>query len=107
MKIYISGAITRNPTYKEDFERAERWLRELFGKSTEEIEIINPVKLVSEEEEKRGWEVCMRRCIKALCDCDVIYMIGNWRASAGARLENHIACMLRISTLYEKGWNEE
>lgn len=38
MKIYISGAITNNPNYKEDFERAEDYLqREYPG-----AEIINP-----------------------------------------------------------------
>ena len=38
MKIYISGAITNNPNYKEDFERAEDYLQRKYPKA----EIINP-----------------------------------------------------------------
>ena len=38
MKIYISGAITNNPNYKEDFERAEDYLQREYPNA----EIINP-----------------------------------------------------------------
>ena len=38
MKIYISGAITNNPNYKEDFERAEDFLQREYPSA----DIINP-----------------------------------------------------------------
>ena len=38
MKIYISGAITNNPNYKKDFERAEDYLQREYPSA----DIINP-----------------------------------------------------------------
>ena len=34
---------------------------------------------------------CLRRDIKALCDCDVIVMLSGWEMSVGANLELNIA----------------
>jgi hypothetical protein len=50
-----------------------------------------------------GWIVtddkCMRADIKALLECEVIYMPPDWENSRGARLEYEIACSCGIAML--------
>ena len=80
MKIYISGAITNNPNYEQDFKKAEKLLTEQ-GHS-----VINPCKC-------NGFTyreyIDMGLC--ELMRCDAIYMLNGWMGSVGARLEFNYA----------------
>jgi len=43
----------------------------------------------------------MRIDIKALVDCDAIYMLNNWRDSKGANVELNIAQGLGMEIIFE------
>ena len=83
MKIYISGAITSNPNYKEDFERAEDYLQKAYPKA----EIINPALVNSFLPKSTTHEEYMRMSFCMLDMCDSIFMIKNWKTSCGASQE--------------------
>ena len=80
MKIYISGAITNNPNYLQDFKKAEKLLTE------QGHTVINPCK-------SKGFTyreyINMGLC--ELMHCDAIYMLNGWMGSVGARLEFNYA----------------
>lgn len=84
MKVYISGPISGNKFYKQDFERAEEELR------SEGHEPVNPV-----EEYEEGVFMTYKEYIdhdmELLAQCDGIYMLRGWRGSKGARLEHQYA----------------
>ena len=98
MKIYISGAISNNPNYMKDFERAEDYL----GKEFPKAEIINPALVNSflpkstTHEEYMGMSFCM------LDMCDSIYMLSNWKTSCGASQEYGYALAKDKIILFEK-----
>lgn len=83
MKIYISGAITNNPNYKEDFERAECYLQRTFPKA----DIINPALMNNYLPKSTTHEEYMRMSFCMLDMCDSIYMMPNWKTSCGASQE--------------------
>ena len=81
-KIYISGPMSgiKNFNY-ESFAEAESRLRHLG-------EVVNPAKI---EPSVKTWEGYMRADIKALVDCDAVYVLPGWENSKGARIEIAIA----------------
>ena len=93
-KIYISGKITG----------MEEQARELFAKTEQELidkgyyYVINPMELKHEHD--KSWESYMKECVKALCNCDVIYLLPNWSDSKGATIEKTIAEFLGIKIHY-------
>lgn len=94
-KIYISGKITGNEAQAAiNFEMAEN---EILGTG---VIPVNPLKL---EHNLHGgsWHDCMKTDIKALCECDAIYMLIGWQDSLGAELERKIAARLGLSIVYE------
>lgn len=96
-KIYISGAITNNPCYKNDFALAARII-EASG-----CEAVNPADV---ELEGGSWLDYMRHDIKLLADCDGVYMLQNWQESKGAKIEHQLARELGLNIYYEGGKNE-
>lgn len=93
-RIYISGRVTgieqEAPVL---FDRAERMLA---GRGWDPV---NPMTLPHQHE--RTWAAYMREDIKALCDCDTIYMLENWRRSRGAFIEWILATVLGMKIMYE------
>lgn len=83
MKIYISGAITSNPNYKEDFEKAEDYLQKEYPKA----EIINPALVNSHLPKSTTHEEYMKMSFCMLDMCDSIYMLSNYEKSKGACME--------------------
>lgn len=80
MRVYISGPITNCVDYKENFERAEKALRE------QGFEVLNPVAF--EEflpqltyEEYMSFDLCL------LDLCNAVYMLAGWQQSLGANRE--------------------
>ena len=44
----------------------------------------------------------MKVDLKALIDCDYIYMLNNWNNSRGAKIELRLAMDLKIETIMQK-----
>jgi len=93
-KIYISGKITGIETEAPA----------LFNKGVEEVELmgfeaVNPMAI--DHDHDKTWQDYMRTDIKALCDCDAIYMLSNWRDSNGATIELQIANHLELDVVHQ------
>ena len=101
--IYISGRITGNKNWKEDFQKAEEFLLSL-GFSNYEIK--NPLDLAEESKEIWGdnstYAQYMINDIHELIFCTDIYMLRGWWRSKGARLERHVAKVLGMKIIYQK-----
>lgn len=100
MKIYISGKISGiEEQAAKLFQHAEDYILELG------YEVVNPMKLPHNHD--KSWQSYMREDIKALCDCDAIFMLKNWQESKGARIEQIIAASLGIEVKYQELSHEE
>ena len=97
MKIYISGAITNNPNYKEDFERAEDYLQREYQND----EIINPALVNSFLPKSTSHKEYMRMSFCMLDMCDSIYMLQGWEESCGANRELGFALAKDMIIMYE------
>jgi hypothetical protein len=89
-KVYLSGKITGT-------DLAET--RAKFAKAKAELmnagfEVVNPMALPHDHD--KSWNSYMRECIKALMDCDALYLIEGVPNSKGLQLELHIAFRLGI-----------
>lgn len=94
-KIYISGKISG----------IENEATELFAKAEAELlangyETVNPMTLNHQHD--KSWNSYMKEDVKALCECDEIFMLSNWIESEGAIIEHTIAMHLGIAVSYEK-----
>ena len=99
-KTYISGKITGIERDAEMlFESAEIYLIQI-GHNP-----VNPMKLNHEHD--KSWHSYMREDIKALCDCDCIYMLSNWIDSKGAIIEHTIAMYLGLKVIYQHSLPDE
>ena len=98
-KIYISGPMSGLPDFNfQKFEKAGKYLTK---KYPERI-IINPHKIHRNNRKDLQYSYYMRNDIKALCDCDSIYMLENWNLSPGAKLEYAIATALKLEIFYKE-----
>lgn len=94
-KIYISGKISGIEEQAiELFSNAEKYLQE------KGFETINPMTLNHEHD--KSWHSYMKEDVKAMCDCDEIFMLSNWMDSKGATLEHLIATYLGLKVIYQK-----
>jgi Domain of unknown function (DUF4406) len=94
MKVYLSGPMTGLPDNNfPAFHAVAKALREA-GE-----DVVNPAEI--NPDASLSWEQCMRADIKALCDCDEIFLLPGWEKSKGAHLELHIAHRLglKVTTL--------
>ncbi len=98
MKIYISGAISNNPNYKEDFERAEDYLQKEYPSA----EIINPALVNSCLPKSTTHEEYMRMSFCMMDMCDSVYFIKGWEESKGANQEYGYALAKDKIILFEK-----
>lgn len=102
IKIYISGAISgleEQATRKRFEEAKQRWLALGFS-------VINPFDLYDQAKKHYGtesiaWGLIMRLDLKALEECQIIYMLKGWENSPGARIEREFAMRLRLEVIYE------
>lgn len=94
MRVYISGPMTGMPelNFPAFHVAAKRW-------RDGGCEVVSPAELNPDPDAE--WRVCMRADIKALVDCDAIYMLPEWQKSRGANLEKHIAEALGLEIYYE------
>lgn len=99
-RIYISGKISGIEIEAvEIFEKAERHLKDA------NFDVVNPMKL--NQDHNKTWHDYMREDVKALCDCDSIYMLENWKDSKGAIIEHTIAMYLGLDVYYEFSYSTE
>jgi hypothetical protein len=94
LKCYISGKITGIDNYEKLFSDAENYLL------SKGYDVVNPVKLNHDHD--KSWESYMRVDLKALLDCDAIYMLKNFHSSKGAIIEKNLAYQLGIKIINEK-----
>lgn len=93
-KIYISGAVTGiEISAVLFFEKAEKKLID------QGFEVVNPMTL--EHNHDLTWNSYMRTDLKALLDCDYIYMLSNWKNSRGAKIEHNLAKELEIGVIFQ------
>ena len=96
MKIYISGQIT-GLNYVDAFEKFKTAEKEINKETSNQA--VNPMNLSHDHDQ--SWESFMLEDIKALFECDAIYMLKNWCNSKGARIERSIAIEMGIEIIYE------
>lgn len=93
-KIYIGGKVTG--LYPElvssKFQNTEIQL-ELLG-----FEAINPIKVVNDPNSE--WQPAMRKCLKALMDCDGAYFMPCSHFSTGALIELQLCEDLEIPRFF-------
>lgn len=93
-RVYISGAITGVPNYKERFAKAQKELE------AQGYAVINPAAM-NEVFPEAEYEEFMFADIHLLALCDVIYMLNNWQKSRGANREIGFAMGREMKILYE------
>lgn len=94
MLIYISGRITDNPNYVDDFFNAEKWLIEQGN------ETINPSNL-NIVFPSLSYEQYMALDYKLIEMADGIFMLHNWQKSKGACAELSYAKSLGKKVIYQ------
>jgi hypothetical protein len=94
-RVYISGRIKGYPDSIDHFARAEHQLTRRDGH-----EVVNPHKIDAGGEPT--YEDFMRADLKALLNCDAIYMLEGWERSVGARCEHMVAAVCGLDIFYER-----
>lgn len=106
LKIYIAGKVSglTPEQFHKKFDDCAEWVRQNvnFG---EECEVINPTTLC---EDDWSWLKCMDTCIPELRDCDMLFLMPDWKESKGAVCEYYVALErgIIIEYLEEKGVDE-
>jgi hypothetical protein len=94
MRWYIAGPMTG---YSE-------WNFPAFNKAADHLTklghtAVNPVDI--NPDTTTPWIECMKADLRALIDCDAIYMLSGWNKSKGATLEYVVATGLGLEVFYE------
>ena len=102
MKIYIAGKISGiEDKAFELFENAEKkLLSEADGFLSKKLQVVNPMKLPHNHD--RTWEAYMKECIKALVECEAVYLLNNWKESRGAKIEVSLAESLNLRIIKQQ-----
>nr|DAX13274.1 MAG TPA: deoxyribosyltransferase [Bacteriophage sp.] len=91
-RAYISGAVTGNENYMQQFETAEKRLQAAGYK------VINPAKILKPLEGVCTYDELMKLCIELLDIADCIVMLDGWKQSRGANREYGYAAGMGIDT---------
>lgn len=96
MRIYISGKVTgEDPvTAWQKFDAVETALIK------QGFEVINPLRVVMEFP-NQSWKFYMKVLLPYLFDCEAIYLLNDWPASKGAKIERNVALQLDMLLLTE------
>lgn len=105
--VYISGAIsTVDPLIaKAEFSLAEAEAKRLFPGYS----VYNPYKVGMALPDDWTYDQIMNLDLAVLEDCEVIYMLDNWRISKGATIEHTFALDHDIQIVYQDytGYRED
>lgn len=97
MNIYLSGAISSDPNYKEKFEKIEQLIKQEYPT----VNIVNPVTITQHLDPKiNTWNEYMIVCIEHLIKCDMLVYIQDGFESKGRDLELMIANELGILIVF-------
>ena len=89
-KIYIAGKVTGLPQQEVIDKFADVQVNlERCG-----FIVINPIEVVNDW--NVTWEEAMKKCCKALIDCDAVYLMNCHTQSVGAMIELQLATNLKI-----------
>ena len=92
--IYLSGRISGNENYKQDFALAEEFLKPLG------FYVVNPAEL-DEVAEGLTYEQYMNICYRLIDISDIIFMVSGWQKSKGANAELSYAKSLGKKVMYQ------
>lgn len=92
-KIYLSGKISGDPNFKEKFAQKEKEL------TAQGHLVFNPAL----HPDMFTWEQFMELDLKALANCDSIYLLQDWETSRGANIEYEEARRLGKEIIFENG----
>ena len=82
MRFYLSGQISGNPNFMENFDKAEQTIKVFYP----EAEVINPAK-VGDALPQLKHEEYMQISFSLVDFSDVVVMMNGWRLSCGASQE--------------------
>ena len=93
MRLYLSGAISKQPDFKEYFKTYEDELRRRGFN-----DIFNPASIdcILGKDTRSLWSAYMRYDIEQLMRCDVLVFLPNWRKSKGAKIEINLCKKIGI-----------
>lgn len=91
-KVYISGAITNDPDYKQKFKDAQKKLKK------DGYIPVNPTWIQAE----LAWEEYMYIDLAMLHICDAVYMMKGWKESNGAKIEYNMAMLEGKEIIFEE-----
>ena len=92
--VYLSGKITDNDNYKNDFACAELFLKQIG------YIVLNPAEL-DEVAEGLTYEQYMQVCYRLVDIADIIFMVSGWQKSKGANAELSYAKSLGKEVKYQ------
>jgi len=93
--IYISGPMTG----KEDFNR-EAFKNAVVALVSQGWAVVNPHEVPTGKEEP-SYNDYMRADLKAMLDCEALYMLDGWEDSKGANIERNLAIQLDFEIHYQ------
>lgn len=100
MKVYISGPISGCPNGNRSMFYK---LASMISKIHHVSGVVNPHEL-HEDAKDLSWIGYMRRDIKAMVECDQVFLLEGWLWSRGARLEYRLAKKLGITITAPPFW---
>jgi nucleoside 2-deoxyribosyltransferase len=99
MLVYISGKITGKENYKDDFLKAEQWLK------LNDYKVVNPSRLI-EIFPSLEYAQLMAIDYKLIDMCDAIFMLDGWQKSKGACAELSYAKSLGKKVKYQDKYKD-
>lgn len=114
IKIYLSGKITgvandNLPKFRAAAEFIQFQHRPVYkainGKAPDfDCHVFVPHDLPATH--NKGWHEYMRECLKCLCQCEVMYVLDDWKRSRGALVEVFVAKVLQIPIIEVETLND-
>jgi len=101
MRVYISGAITKDKGYYQKFLNAEHKLK------ANGFEVINPARIGRLLPKSFSHGEFMDIDIELIKKCDAVYMLKGWNTNIGAKNEYSIAKERGLKIVYEVGKNDK
>lgn len=91
-KMYISGKMKGLANYKSLFSEVEKEYKDRY-------DIVNPchAKHLTDK-----WENRIMYDLEIIRDCDVLYMLNNWKDSNGAQVEHYFAQGMGKEIIYQQ-----
>lgn len=94
LKVYVAGPMTGIADWnKPEFRRNTDRLR---GSG---FRVTNPAELFTHTDQP--WEFYMKHALKAMLDCDMIFLLNGWSSSRGAQIELDLAKKVGMGVMFE------